>query len=115
MKSEAIKVTASTFAAEVIDSDVPVLVHFWATWCGPSKRLAVVLDRVAQGRNDGLLIAEVDWDQEHDLTFYQYNVDADALPTMILFTGGQPVKTIKGYMPEDELRAEIDRALYSWP
>lgn len=100
-------VTATTdtdFRADVLDSDTPVLVEFWAPWCPPCIQLAPVLDAIAHERADELRVVKVNQD-DNPVTAARYRVLG--LPTMLLFSGGEPVLELRGARP----KAALDRAL----
>ena len=98
-------VTAESFGAEVLNSDKPVLVDFWATWCGPCRMVAPVLEEIAGEHADKITIAKLDIDA-HPGIARDYQVMS--VPTMILFSGGQPVKTIVGAKPKAALLGDLD-------
>jgi thioredoxin 1 len=102
------EVTDSTFQAEVIESDKPVLVDFWAPWCGPCRVVAPVLEEIAAERPDDLRIVKLNTD-ENQQTAAAFQVLS--IPTMILFKGGQPVKTVIGAYPKQKLEKELEPAL----
>ena len=101
------EVTDVNFDAEVIESESPVLVDFWAPWCGPCRVVAPVLEEIASERPD-LRIVKLNVD-ENQQTAARYQVLS--IPTMILFKGGQPVKTVIGAYPKKRLEAELEPAL----
>jgi len=101
-------VTDDTFAEEVLASDKPVLVDFWATWCPPCKMIEPVLAEIAGERADTLAIRKINYD-ENPRTGTAYQVLS--LPTMILFVGGEPVRTFVGARPKSRVLADLDEAL----
>ena len=102
------EVTDNNFQAEVLESDKPVLVDFWAPWCGPCRVVAPVLEEIAAERGDDLRIVKLNTD-ENQQTAAQFQVLS--IPTMILFKGGQPVKTVIGAYPKKKLEQELEPAL----
>ena len=107
MASNVFEVTDNNFQAEVIESSEPVLVDFWAPWCGPCRMVAPVLEEIA-GEREGLRIAKLNVD-ENQQTAAQYQVIS--IPTMILFKNGQEAKKIVGAYPKKKLEAELEPAL----
>ena len=101
------QVSDSTFTAEVLESEQPVLVDFWAPWCGPCRVVAPVLEEIAGERQD-LRIVKLNVD-ENQQTAAKYGVMS--IPTMILFKHGQPAKTIVGAYPKRKLEQELEPAL----
>jgi thioredoxin len=102
------EVTDSNFQAEVIESEVPVLVDFWAPWCGPCRMVAPVLEEIAQERGDALRIVKLNTD-ENQQTAMTYQVLS--IPTLILFKNGQIAKKVVGAYPKRKLEAELEPAL----
>ncbi|HEY0450022.1 thioredoxin [Actinophytocola sp.] len=104
MAGNTVKVTDSSFAADVLGSDKLVLVDFWATWCGPCRMVAPVLEEIAGEHADKITIAKLDVD-ENPTVARDYQVLS--IPTLILFKGGEPVKQIVGAKPKAALLADL--------
>ncbi|WP_354699504.1 Thioredoxin 1 [Paraconexibacter sp. AEG42_29] len=100
-------VTDSNFQAEVIESEQPVLVDFWAPWCGPCRVVGPVLEEIA-GERDDLKIVKLNVD-ENQLVASKYGVLS--IPTMILFKNGAEAKKIIGAFPKRKIEAELGSAL----
>ncbi|MFW0789962.1 thioredoxin [Gordonia sp. CPCC 205333] len=104
MGNNTIATTDATFKADVIESGKPVLVDFWATWCGPCKMVAPVLEEIAGDYADKLTIAKLDVDQ-NPTTARDFQVMS--IPTLILFENGQATKTIVGAKGKAALLREL--------
>ena len=97
-------VTDQTFQEEVLDSDRPVLVDFWAEWCGPCHAVSPVLDRIVEERAGELKLVKVNIDQEQELA-QRYGVSS--IPLIILFRDGEPAAAAVGAMPKGMLEQKL--------
>ncbi len=98
----------ATFDKEVLKSDVPVLVDFWAVWCGPCKAIAPAVDELAKQYKGKVKVAKMDVD-EHQQVPQQYGIRS--IPTLLLFKGGRVVDTIVGAVPKSKLEDSLKKAL----
>ena len=107
--SENVKeISDSSFDETVLKSDTPVLVDFWAPWCGPCKSIAPVLEEIASEYDGKIIIAKMNVD-ENLTTPSKYSVRG--IPNLILFKGGEVVDQIVGAVPRDQLTGAIDKIL----
>ncbi len=102
------EVTDSNFEDEVLKSEVPTLVDFWAIWCGPCKQIAPLVDAVADEFQGKLKVAKMDVDR-HQIVPQRYSIRS--IPTLLLFKNGQVVSQLVGTMQRAKLEAEIKKHL----
>jgi thioredoxin 1 len=102
------EVTDNNFQAEVIESEVPVLVDFWAPWCGPCRRVSPIVEEIAKEKGDTLKVVKLNIDDNQKIAT-DFNVMS--IPTLMVFRHGQQVKTVIGAYPKKKLEAEIDPVL----
>jgi thioredoxin 1 len=108
MADHVTEVTDTNFQAEVIESGVPVLVDFWAPWCGPCRMVAPVVEEIAEERGEALKVVKMNIDENQN-TAVQFNVMS--IPTLMLFRNGEVAKTVIGAYPKRKLEAELEPAL----
>ena len=107
MAGSIISVTDSTFQAEVLESETPVLVDFWAPWCGPCRMVSPILEEIHNDRED-VRVVKLNID-ENMQTPMQYGILA--IPTMVLFRNGAEAARIQGAMPRKRIEAQLEPAL----
>ena len=108
MASENVKeFTDQNFESEVLKSDKPVLVDFWAEWCGPCRMLAPTIDKIAKDYTGKVKVGKIDTDANREVPV-KYGINA--IPTVILFRNGQVAQKFVGLRPERDFRAALDSA-----
>ena len=99
------KTDVSNFENDVLKSDKPVLVDFWAEWCGPCRTLGPILEEISGEVGDKAKILKVNVDENGELA-QQFGIRG--IPTMIFFKDGQPIKTLVGVQPKDEIKKSLE-------
>ncbi len=109
MASDAIlEVTDQNFDQEVLKSDQPVIIDFWAAWCGPCKALAPVVDEIAKQYQGKVKVGKMDVDK-NQATPMRYGVRG--IPTLLVFKGGQVREQIVGFVPKETIEKALDKSL----
>ncbi|MCD5398671.1 MAG: thioredoxin [Dehalococcoidia bacterium] len=103
-----IDITDDSFDAEVVQSDTPVLVDFWAEWCGPCKMIAPIVEELAEEFGDKIKFTKLDVDTNPQSAM---NFGIRGIPTLLIFNGGKPVETVVGAVPKSVLKKKLDAAL----
>ncbi|WP_428265252.1 thioredoxin [Haliangium sp.] len=101
-----VELTDSNFESEVLQSDVPALVDFWAVWCGPCRQIAPTVEALANEYQGKLKVGKMDIDH-HQLTPQKYGIRS--IPTLLVFKGGQVVGQVVGAVPRSKLEAEVTK------
>lgn len=102
------QVTDSTFQQEVLDSEVPVLVDFWAPWCGPCRMVAPVVEEIAQQYDGQIKVVKLNTDENPNIAS-QYGIRS--IPTLMIFKGGQRVDMVVGAVPKTTLSNTLEKYL----
>ena len=103
-----IKLTKDNFDAEVINSNIPVLVDFWATWCGPCRMIAPVIESIAEKFDGRIKVGKVNVDEEPEISL-EYNIAS--IPTVMIFKNGEEVSKSIGYSDEAEIEQLLLQAI----
>lgn len=106
--SKPIDITDDSFEKEVLQSDKPVIVDFWATWCGPCKMIAPILEEVASEYSDKVKIVKLDVDSNNQ-TAGKYNIMS--IPSLLFFKNGEIVDQVVGAIPKAQLTARLDKIM----
>jgi len=103
-----INLTQDNFKSDIIDSDIPALVDFWAPWCSPCRMIAPVVDEVAEEFGGKVKVGKVNVDENRDIAI-EYGVMS--IPTLIVFKGGQAVDRVVGFKPKNEMKTLLEKYL----
>ena len=108
MSEDLIHVSDGNFDQEILKSDQPALVDFWAPWCGPCQRIAPIIDELAKEYKGRVKVAKINVDESRKVAA---DLGVMSIPTLILFKGGQIVDKIVGLAPKDRLKEFVNKAL----
>jgi thioredoxin 1 len=103
--AESIAVTDDDFEEEVLNSSLPVLTDFWADWCGPCRQIAPILEEIATEYDGRLKVAKLEVDRNPEMAT-RYGIRG--IPTMIIFKGGQPIESLTGFVPKEDLISVLE-------
>ena len=103
-----IEITDTQFEQEVLKADLPVMVDFWAAWCGPCKIVSPILERLAEEYDGKIKFVKLDTEENFE-TPSSYGILS--LPTLLVFKGGQQIERITGARPKSDLKRSLDKAL----
>lgn len=104
MGTKTFEVSGAEFEAEVLQSELPVLVDFWAEWCGPCKMIAPIVDEIAEEYESQLRVAKLDADASPEV-LQEYGIMG--IPTLLLFKDGEAVERITGYKPKEKIMGKL--------
>ena len=103
-----VEVNDSTFESEVLKSNTPVLVDFWAPWCGPCKQLGPIIENISNSYSGRIKIGRLNVDENHQTTM-KYGIRS--IPTLIVFKNGEALEQVIGLVPDSEIRRLLEKAL----
>jgi thioredoxin 1 len=102
------EITSDVFKSEVLKSDIPVVVDFWAPWCGPCRMVAPVLEEISQKMNGKIRFVKINTDENQE-TAMDYQIMA--IPSLLIFKDGQEVDRIVGFVTQDKLEADLNKVV----
>ena len=105
-----VEVEDSNFQQIVLDSDVPVVVDFWAPWCGPCRIVSPIVEELSHDYGGKVRFVKMNTDENEDAPM-QFGIQV--LPTLVIFSGGREVNRLIGFSPKDQLKRQIDRSLFA--
>ena len=108
MSKDLIHVTDSDFEQEILKSEKPALVDFWAPWCGPCQRIAPIIEELAAEYKDKVKVAKINVDESRKVAT---DMGVMSIPTLMLFKGGKVIDKVIGLVPKDRLKEIVNKAL----
>lgn len=102
------EITSSAFKGEVLESDIPVVVDFWAPWCGPCRMVTPVLEDVSQKMNGKIKFVKLNTDENQNIAM-DYQIMA--IPSLLIFKNGQEIDRIVGFVPQEQLEADLNKII----
>ncbi|MFZ5517153.1 MAG: thioredoxin [Candidatus Zhuqueibacterota bacterium] len=106
--SNLVTITEANFESEVIKSDTPVLIDFWAVWCGPCKMIAPIVEELSKDYDGKVKMAKCDVDRNQSVAI-KYGIRS--IPTLLIFKGGKVVEQIVGAVPKQNIKSKLDKVL----
>jgi thioredoxin 1 len=105
-----VEVVDSNFQQIVLESDVPVVVDFWAPWCGPCRIVSPIVEELSHDYEGKVRFVKMNTDENEDAPM-QFGIQV--LPTLVIFSGGREVNRLIGFSPKEQLKRQIDRSLFA--